>query len=70
MSRQACQRAITTLAFVSPGSVVPAFLAQLRADLDEKDVQALGETELGIWSWDQEGVCFVDGESKSFVPLL
>ncbi|KAM0756603.1 ARM repeat-containing protein [Meredithblackwellia eburnea MCA 4105] len=56
---EAAYRAATTLAFVSPSTVVPAIVAQLRDDLDVKRLEFIGSTEYGIWAT-PEGVPFVD----------
>ncbi|KAI0316101.1 ARM repeat-containing protein [Amylostereum chailletii] len=55
---EACYRAITTLAFVSPGTVLPRVMDQLRSDLDS-EVKTLTELDFGIWTT-PEGIAFVD----------
>ena len=58
-SNEASYRAITSLAFVSPDTVLPQVIEQLHADLDSP-VKKLQDSDFGIWSA-PEGVTYVDG---------
>ena len=51
---------MTTLAFVSPASVLPVIVKQLQADLDPTIVNSLTDVDHGVWST-PEGSIFVDG---------
>ncbi|KAI0035599.1 ARM repeat-containing protein [Vararia minispora EC-137] len=57
-SNEATYRAITTLAFVSPQTVLPRVVSQLKADL-VSDVKSLTDTDFGIWET-PEGKMFTD----------
>ncbi|KAI0060576.1 ARM repeat-containing protein [Artomyces pyxidatus] len=59
---EAVYRAITTLAFVAPDTVLPRVMDQLREDIGS-DVNALSESDLGIWAT-PEGVAYVDVLAK------
>lgn len=64
---EACYRAVSTLAFVSPGDILPKILEQLRQDINLDVLSSLTEDEFGIWAT-PEGTAFVDG-SSSFINL-
>ena len=49
-----------TLAFVSPGVVLPRVVEQLRADVNPDLINTLSDSDLGIWST-PEGTTFVNG---------
>jgi hypothetical protein len=51
---------VKTLSFVSPARVLSRVVDQLRVDLDPNVVNALSETDFGVWST-PEGVPYVDG---------
>ncbi|KAJ7077832.1 armadillo-type protein [Mycena belliarum] len=55
----AAYSALTTLAFVAPGAVLPRIMEQLRADIDPSVLNALTEEELGMWRM-PEGSTFID----------
>ncbi|KAJ3902374.1 hypothetical protein F5879DRAFT_1043683 [Lentinula edodes] len=50
---------VSTLAFVSPGDVLPKILEQLRQDINLDVLSSLTEDEFGIWAT-PEGTAFVD----------
>ncbi|KAI0757516.1 ARM repeat-containing protein [Daedaleopsis nitida] len=52
-------RALTTLVFVAPDSVLPRVVNRIRADLKADNVHSLTEEDLGIWAT-PEGQTFVD----------
>ncbi|KAJ3807969.1 armadillo-type protein [Lentinula aff. lateritia] len=56
---EACYRAVSTLAFVSPGDILPKILEQLKQDIDLDVLSSLTEDEFGIWAT-PEGTVFVD----------
>ncbi|PFH47401.1 hypothetical protein AMATHDRAFT_152123 [Amanita thiersii Skay4041] len=56
---EASYNAVRTLAFVSPSTVLPIILEQLRADLDPAQVNNLTDMEFGVWRT-PDGVTFVD----------
>ncbi|KAI0077211.1 ARM repeat-containing protein [Panus rudis PR-1116 ss-1] len=56
---EASYRAVTTLAFVAPEIVIPRIVERISADLDPTDVNALTDTDMGIWST-PEGTTFID----------
>ncbi|RUS31239.1 hypothetical protein BC938DRAFT_478212 [Jimgerdemannia flammicorona] len=56
---KAATNAISTLTFVSPEIVIPAFLELARSDLDAKNMAGIGALEVGIWKT-PEGQVFVD----------
>ena len=60
--RESSYRAFTTLAFVSPDTVLPRIMEQLRTDLDS-DVKALSNMDVDIWSA-PEGTPFIDGKNR------
>ena len=60
--RESSYRAFTTLAFVSPDTVLPRIMEQLRTDLNS-DVKALSDTDVDIWRA-PEGTPFIDGKSR------
>jgi hypothetical protein len=51
---------VRTLAFVSPGVVLPRVVEQLRADVNPDLINTLSDSDLGIWST-PEGTTFVNG---------
>jgi hypothetical protein len=57
----ASSSAVGTLAFVSPVTVLPRVVDQLRADINLSVVNALTETDIGIWLT-PEGTTYVDGQ--------
>lgn len=57
---EAAFRALTTLVFVAPDSVLPKVVDRIRANLKADDVHSLTEEDLGIWAT-PEGQTFVDG---------
>ena len=57
---EASYRAVTTLCFVSPASVLPQIVKQLQDDLDPTSLNALSDFDLGVWAT-PEGTTFVDG---------
>lgn len=58
---QAAYRAVTTLAFVQPALYVPAFMEQVRSDLDPANLDFIGLSERGIWISPPDQP-YVDGE--------
>ena len=52
--------AVTTLAFISPTSVLPQVIRRLQEDLDPEVLNALSDEDLSIWAM-PEGTAFVDG---------
>ncbi|KAJ3745026.1 armadillo-type protein [Lentinula detonsa] len=56
---QACYRTVSTLAFVSPGDVLPRILQQLKQDINVDVLDSLTEDDFGIWAT-PEGTTFVD----------
>jgi hypothetical protein len=56
----ASYRAVTTLSFVAPESVIPEIVAQVGKDIDAQEVKALTDEEIAIWAT-PEGVVYVDG---------
>ncbi|OJT01635.1 Translational activator GCN1 [Trametes pubescens] len=56
---QAGYRAITTLAFVAPGAVLPKVIDQVRRDLKAENIHSLTDDDLGIWAT-PEGQTYVD----------
>ncbi|KAJ3828802.1 translational activator GCN1 [Lentinula raphanica] len=56
---QACYRTVSTLAFVSPGDVLPKILQQLRQDINVDVLNSLTTDDYGIWST-PEGTTFID----------
>lgn len=56
----ASSSAVGTLAFVSPATVLPQIVDQLRADINPSVVNALTEMDFGIWLT-PEGTTYVDG---------
>jgi len=61
---EASYTAVTTLAFVSPATVLPRIVEQLRADINPSLVNALTESDFGIWAT-PEGSTFIDGKFNS-----
>ena len=57
---EACYRAITTLAFVAPETVLPRVMEQLQADLGP-DINTLTDLDIGVWNT-PEGQTFIDGK--------
>ncbi|KAH7929550.1 ARM repeat-containing protein [Leucogyrophana mollusca] len=55
----ASYRAVNTLAFVCPETVLPLVMEQLRADIDPSSINALTETDFGILET-PEGTLYVD----------
>ena len=55
------------MTFISPATVVPRLMEQIRSDIDPSVVDALTETDLEIWAT-PEGTAYVDG--KPTVPGL
>lgn len=51
---------MSTLAFVSPATVLPRIVEQLRTDINPTLVNSLTETDLGIWAT-PVGITYVDG---------
>jgi hypothetical protein len=51
---------VRTLAFVSPGVVLPRVVKQLRADVNPDLINDLSDSDLGIWST-PEGTTYVNG---------
>ncbi|KAJ4478479.1 armadillo-type protein [Lentinula aciculospora] len=56
---EACYRTVTTLAFVSPGDVLPKIFEQLKQDIDVDILDSLTEDDFGIWAT-AEGTTFID----------
>lgn len=52
------------MAFVSPESVLPRVVEQLRLDINPELVNALSETDFGIWAT-PEGTTYIDGNIYS-----
>jgi hypothetical protein len=65
---EACYGAVTTLAFVAPGVVLPQVVEQLQADINPAVINGLGELEFGIYST-LEGTAFIDGNSHVGIPI-
>ncbi|KAG2015263.1 translational activator GCN1 [Coprinopsis cinerea AmutBmut pab1-1] len=61
---QAAYAAVSTLAFISPGQVIPEVVKQIEADLDPAAVEAFGELERGVWAT-PPGTTYVDVLSSS-----
>jgi hypothetical protein len=59
---QAAYRAITTLTFIQPTLYVPAFMDQIRSDLDPASLDFIGLQEQGIWISPPDQP-YVDGQS-------
>jgi hypothetical protein len=57
------------LAFVSPATVLPRIVDQLWADINPSVVNALTETDIGIWLT-PEGTTYVDGQSATPLPAM
>lgn len=57
----AASRAMGTLAFVAPDSVLPRLIDQLRADINPNVINGLSDSDIGIWLA-PEGTTFVNGE--------
>ena len=55
-------KALTTLAFVSPETVLPRVMDQLRVDINLDILNSLTETDYAIWKT-PEGTTYVDGRS-------
>ncbi|KAG6810659.1 hypothetical protein H0H92_010871 [Tricholoma furcatifolium] len=51
--------AVSTLAFVAPATVLPRIVEQLRTDIDPAVINALTESDFGIWMT-PEGTTYVD----------
>ncbi|THU98405.1 ARM repeat-containing protein [Dendrothele bispora CBS 962.96] len=56
---EASYRAVTTLAFVSPESVLPRIVDQLRDDINVNVLNSLTDFDFGVWST-PEGTTYVD----------
>ncbi|KAI0644913.1 ARM repeat-containing protein [Trametes meyenii] len=56
---EAGYRAITTLAFVAPGAILPKVVKQIQKDLSPAEINALTDEDLGIWAT-PEGQTYVD----------
>ncbi|KAG6835384.1 hypothetical protein H0H93_001976 [Arthromyces matolae] len=68
---EAGYNAVGTLAFVAPEEVLPRLIDQLRSDMDQDVVNALTESDFGIWET-PEGTTYVDvltskGETKTTI---
>ena len=57
----ASSSAVGTLAFVSPATVLPRMVDELRADINPSVVNALTETDVGTWLT-PEGTAYIDGQ--------
>ena len=57
----AASRAMGTLAFVAPDSVLLRLIDQLRADINPNVINGLSDSDIGIWLA-PEGTTFVNGE--------
>ncbi|KAF9561868.1 ARM repeat-containing protein [Agrocybe pediades] len=60
----AAYTAVTTLAFISPSTVLSQVISQLNADLDPQILNAITDDDLSIWAT-PEGTTFVDVLSSS-----
>ncbi|KAF9479098.1 ARM repeat-containing protein [Pholiota conissans] len=61
---EACYSAITSSTFISPATVLPRVVDQLKTDLDPAVLTALTDDDLAIWAT-PEGTTFVDVISSS-----
>lgn len=57
----ASSSAVGTLAFVSPATVLPRIIDQLRADINPSVVNTLTDADFGVWLT-PEGTTYVDGQ--------
>ncbi len=57
---EARYRTTTTLAFISPDTVLPRVMEQLHADLSLK-IGQLTDLDIGVWNT-PEGQTFIDGK--------
>jgi hypothetical protein len=64
---EACYRAITTLAFVAPDTVLPRVMEQLQVDLSS-DINALTDLDIGVWNTPEDQT-FIDGVCLTLCSL-
>jgi hypothetical protein len=57
---EASYRAISTMVFISAEMVIPRVVEQLHMDINPAIINAVTETELGIWAT-PDGETFFDG---------
>lgn len=57
-----------TLAFVSPSIVLPRVVKQLREDINPDLLNALSDSDIGIWST-PEGTTYVNGRVTKHMHL-
>ncbi|KAG0234297.1 armadillo-type protein [Mortierella sp. GBAus27b] len=55
----AAMSTISSLVFIAPSTMIPAFLGRVKEDLDPKLLDGIGEQEISIWKH-PEGELFVD----------
>jgi hypothetical protein len=63
---EASYSAITSLTFISPATVLPRIVDQLKDDLDPAILNSLTDDDLAIWAT-PEGTTFVDGVFSNIV---
>lgn len=62
---EACYKAMTTLAFIAPDTVLPRVMEQLQADLS-LSINQLTDLDIGVWNT-PEGQTFIDGKFQSIL---